>query len=311
MDSPLLSLPGAVAADPPDAEVASHYGEPSAEQRALAQASAMVDRSNRGVVRVAGADRLRFLHSLTSQHLEALPPHEPAEALLLSPTGHVEHHLALVDDGSAVWIHVEPGTAAELARFLDSMRFMLRVEVSEESESYAVITVSGELEVTDAIDVGRGDLIIPRERLTDDLGVPHRGSVGLRGAADRGPQAAARARHRPPHDSARGGWIGTAVHLNKGCYRGQETVARVHNLGRPPRRLVFLHLDGSVDRLPKHGDPVELDGTDRSASSGSAARHYELGPIGLAMIKRNVPIDAALLAGSGGRPRSGGISRYR
>src|SRR5208282_2421567 len=89
-----------------------------------------------------------------------------------------------------------------------------------------------------------------------------------------------------------------AVHLTKGCYRGQETVARVHNLGHPPRRLVFLDLDGSADRLPAHGDPVELDGT-VVGFTGSAARHYELGPIGLALVKRTVPVDATLLAGSG------------
>jgi len=296
MDSPLLSLPGAVAADPPDSQVAGHYGEPSAEQRALAETGAMVDRSNRGVVRVAGADRLRFLHSLTSQHLEDLAPHSPTESLLLSPTGHVEHHLALVDDGSAVWIHVEPGTAAELTRFLDSMRFMLRVEVTDESESFAVINVSGGGDEKDSLDVGRGDLIIPRERLTDDRGVRTAGLWAYEALriADHRPRLGLDTDHRTiPHEA---GWIDTAVHLNKGCYRGQETVARVQNLGRPPRRLVFLHLDGSVDRLPKHGEPVELDGR-TIGFVGSAARHYELGPIGLAMIKRNVPIDATLLAG--------------
>ncbi len=82
-----------------------------------------------------------------------------------------------------------------------------------------------------------------------------------------------------PHEV---GWIGAAVHLDKGCYRGQETVARVHNLGHPPRRLVLLHLDGSADRLPAHGDPVELGGA-AVGSVGSAARHYELGPIALAL----------------------------
>ena len=92
------------------------------------------------------------------------------------------------------------------------------------------------------------------------------------------------------------GWLEAAVHLDKGCYRGQETVARVHNLGRPPRRLVFLHLDGSVDRLPAHGDPVEMDGR-TIGFVGSAARHYEHGPIALALVKRNVPVAAELLAG--------------
>ena len=89
------------------------------------------------------------------------------------------------------------------------------------------------------------------------------------------------------------GWIGPAVHLDKGCYRGQETVARVHTLGRPPRRLVLLHLDGSENRLPPAGSPVSLDGRD-IGFVGSSARHHELGPIALALVKRNVPVDAAL-----------------
>jgi len=102
-----------------------------------------------------------------------------------------------------------------------------------------------------------------------------------------------------PHEV---GWVGVAAHVAKGCYRGQETVARVHNLGHPPRRLVFLHLDGSVDRLPEHGDAVETTGDGEGQRTtvgftGSAARHYELGPIGLAQVKRNVPVDAPLLAG--------------
>ena len=52
------------------------------------------------------------------------------------------------------------------------------------------------------------------------------------------------------------GWIGSAVHMDKGCYRGQETVARVHTLGRPPRRLTLLHLDGTANALPKIGAPL-------------------------------------------------------
>ena len=90
------------------------------------------------------------------------------------------------------------------------------------------------------------------------------------------------------------GWLGTAVHLNKGCYRGQETVARTHNLGRPPRRLVLLHLDGSTNHLPEHGAPVLYDGR-QIGTVGTSARHHELGPIALAIIKRSVPVDAVLL----------------
>ena len=312
--SPLLAWEGAVEAGWPDGGVAAHYGDPMREQRAAAEAAAVVDRSNRGVLRITGPDRLSWLHSLTTQSLEGLAAGTSAQALILSPTGHVEHHLTLTDDGTATWVHVEPGTAPALAEFLESMRFMLRVEVADLSGDFAVLTLLG----PGTADLGteRGgvharvepgsfgtmDLVVTRDRLPEVAGdLVRRGAAragmwafeALRIAA-RVPRLGLDTDHRTiPHEV---GWIEGAVHLNKGCYRGQETVARVHNLGHPPRRLVFLHLDGSADRLPGHGDPVELAGA-TVGFTGSAARHYELGPIGLALVKRTVPVDATLLAG--------------
>jgi hypothetical protein len=93
-----------------------------------------------------------------------------------------------------------------------------------------------------------------------------------------------------PHEI---GFIGSAVHLDKGCYRGQETVARVHNLGKPPRRLVLLHLAGESDELPAPGTPIEAGGR-TVGFLGTAVHHYELGPIALAVIKRALPDDAQL-----------------
>ncbi|MFD0691501.1 CAF17-like 4Fe-4S cluster assembly/insertion protein YgfZ [Actinomadura fibrosa] len=297
MESPLLKSPGAVPADAPDQEVAAHYGEPAQEQRALERGGAFVDRSDRGVVRVSGPDRLSWLHSLLSQSLDGLKPHEPTEALLLSPNGHIEHHLSLVDDGEAVWAHVEPGAAPSLVEFLDRMRFMLRVEVEDVSADYMVVTGPPVGEGLRWPDVAGTETRIVRRA----DGFPE----GLRPAGLWAYEALRIAAHRPrfgvdtdhktiPHEV---GLIESAVHLNKGCYRGQETVARVHNLGRPPRRLVFLHLDGSVDRLPAHGDPVEIPGGRAVGTVGSAARHHELGPVALALVKRNVPVDVELLAG--------------
>jgi folate-binding protein YgfZ len=312
--SPLLALPGAVEASWPDAGVAAHYGDPMREQRAIEESAGFVDRSNRGVLKITGPDRLSWLHSLTTQHLEGLAAGTGAQALILSPTGHVEHHLTLADDGAAVWVHVEPGTVGALAEFLDSMRFMMRVEVADVSQDYAVLTVLGPRggDLATGLDAvaarvnpgsfGSIDLVAARDLLPQAAGeLVRRGAAAagmwafeaLRIAA-RVPRLGLDTDHRTiPHEV---GWIETAVHLSKGCYRGQETVARVHNLGHPPRRLVFLHLDGSADRLPGHGDPVELDGT-VVGFTGSAARHYELGPIGLALVKRTVPVDATLLAG--------------
>jgi hypothetical protein len=286
--SSLLAVPGAVAGDGVDAGVAAHYGDPLREQRLAVEGRGVVDRSHREVIRVGGADRLTWLHSLTTQHLSALPANTPAEALVLSPHGHVEHHLVLVDDGTATWAHVEPGTAADLLAFLDSMRFLLRVE--PELTDLAVLTVTGAPDLL----VPRDDLVGTWDKLVADGATP----LGMWGyealrVAERRPRLGFETDHRTiPHEV---GWLETAVHLDKGCYRGQETVARVHNLGRPPRRLVLLHLDGSADRLPARGAPVTWEGAP-VGFVGTAARHYELGPIALALVKRTTPDDAPLLA---------------
>ncbi|GGK53973.1 folate-binding protein [Planomonospora parontospora subsp. parontospora] len=297
MRSPLLDTPGAVAADAPDDGVAGHYGDLFAEQRAFLAGEAMVDRSNREVVRISGPDRLSWLNSLSSQKLDDLQPGRATETLLLDAQGRVEHHLVLVDDGEAVWAHVEPGTSAGLVTFLDKMRFMLRVEVVDVTDAYAVVSVADPARLTPPAGavVAGGDVLLPRDLLPDHLGLRLAGlwaHEALRIEAHR-PRLGFETDHKTiPHEV---GWIGTALHLNKGCYKGQETVARVHNLGHPPRRLVFLHLDGSADRLPRRGAAVTEGGAEVGFVGGSA-RHHELGPIALALVKRTVPVDAPLEA---------------
>jgi folate-binding protein YgfZ len=289
VSSPLLSRPGAVAGSGVDAGVADHYGDPLREQRALLTDGGVVDRSHRGVLRISGPDRLEWLHSLTSQHLSALPPGTWTEALVLSPHGHVEHHLDLIDDGTETWIHVEPGTAAGLVSYLDSMRFMLRVEVEDLTGQFAVLTTVPSLgPATDAI-VPIADLVAAAEAA--GVTVVGHGAWEARRVAAGNPRLGFETDHRTiPHEV---GWIGVAVHLDKGCYRGQETVARVHNLGRPPRRLVLLHLDGSEEMLPSAHTPVTVD--DRAVGFlGTALHHWELGPIALAVVKRSTADDAQL-----------------
>lgn len=281
--SPLLSRPGAVEADPPDAGVAAHYGTTfAAEQRSLLSGMGFVDLSHRDVFSVTGPDRLTWLHSLTTQHLESLAPGQWTDVLLLTPQGRIEHDFSGVDDGETFWAHTEPGAGAALIAFLDRMRFMSRVEVAAVDDRFVIgrwrdglvtelvadlTAVEGEpagVLAWEALRIAAGR---PRFGLdTDDRTIPN--EVGL---------------------------LGSAVHLDKGCYRGQETVARVHNLGRPPRRLTLLLLDGSFDHLPAHGADV-LHGDKVVGQIGSAARHHELGPIALAVLKRNTPVDATLLA---------------
>src|SRR3954447_26558494 len=139
--SPLLSRPGAVAVE--EGTVAAHYGDPLREQRLLAEGAGVVDRSDRDVLAIPGADRLSWLHSITSQHLDRLPDGSGSEALVLSPNGHVEHHLVLADLGGTTWADTEPGAGAALVDFLQKMRFMLRVEPTLVSGEWAVLSVVG------------------------------------------------------------------------------------------------------------------------------------------------------------------------
>ncbi len=320
--STLLGRPGAVAAEGLDSGVAAHYGDPMREQRLLAEGLACVDLSHRGVVTVAGRDRLSWLHSMTTQELTGLAPRQSRESLVLSPKGHVEHALHVVDDGERTWLSVEPGTAPALVAWLESMRFMLRVEVEDVSADWAVLgeplgaeSVDGEplawvdpwpdlvgdtaaygpVEGHPAEGRAWRELLVPRGTLAEAVGDrPLAGTwaaEALRVAAWR-PRLGAETDHRTiPHELD---WLRTAVHLHKGCYRGQETIARVHNLGRPPRRLVFLHLDGSGHVVPDAGAAV-VSGDREVGRLTTVARHHEDGPVALAVVKRSVPPDADLL----------------
>jgi len=311
-----------------DFGVAWHYGDPHREQRLLVAGEASVDLSHWGVVTVTGVDRLSWLHSLTTAFLDNLEPHVSRIALILSPHGHVEQELHVVDDGETTWLITPPNTATALTTYLNSMRFMLRVDIADVSEEFAVVWEpvhsidrdadhnvitwltpdefagadnAGETYV-DKYVVARPEpflgrqVIVPRAMLAERLDLfPHRAGTWAYNAirtAAAVPQLAHETDHKSlPHEL---GWIGSGVHLQKGCYRGQETVARVYNLGKPPRRLVLLHLDGSESELPAHGDEVATVAGKVIGFIGTAARHYELGPIATAVIKRSTPIDETL-----------------
>ena len=229
-------------------------------------------------------------------------------SLVLSPQGHIEHVLYGVDDGETFWAHTEPGAAGPLVSWLDRMRFLMRVEVADRSGAYAVVWTagnnhdhrlsgSGSLARAGADSLGGREFFVPRERLSSVLeGAARAGmwAYEARRIAAGVPRVGLDTDHRTIPNEV--GLLGVAVHLDKGCYRGQETVARVHTLGRPPRRLVLLHLDGTADALPEPGSALELNGRAVGFVGGSA-RHHELGPIALGLVKRNTDPAAPLLVG--------------
>jgi len=300
-----------------DALVPWHYGDPFREQRQLIAGIGRVDLSHREVVKVIGPDRHEWLHALFTQHL--LEPFTSTEALSLSPNGHIEHDVHIVDDGTATWMIMEHGNAEALTVYLRKMKFRADVEISGESANFAVIGASGHIQsdfpvwhspsaywTGDDSEVAYvpsrpapwqvSELIVPRDLLDQQLGDDRAGTWAWEAHRIRAgvPRFGFETDHRTiPHEL---GLITPAVHLKKGCYRGQETVARVYNLGKPPRRLVQLQIDGSRNDLPTIGTPVFADGVEVGRLT-SVVQDYESGPLGLAVVKRNVPLNTVLLVG--------------
>ncbi|WP_238385240.1 YgfZ/GcvT domain-containing protein [Nesterenkonia muleiensis] len=325
-----------------DGGVAAHYGNPVAEQRALESGAAVVDLSHRAVITVSGPDRLSLLFTLSSQQVTDLAPGDSSELLLLDIAGRIEHAPAITDDGETAWLITEASHGPALADWLEAMKFTFRVEIADRTSEFAVLGSTSLLPeglpcaspaqwkdpwprlgpgaesysaIDDADHPGQGWTwhltMVPRESLEDV--VTYLEAEGWQLAGCFAAEALRIAAWRPrlayevdakaiPHELD---LIRTAVHLSKGCYKGQETVARVHNLGHPPRRLVFLHLDGSEHTLPAVGSEVlapadasDVDALAKERAVGavtSVARHHEAGPIALALVKRKVDPQAQLV----------------
>ncbi len=302
-----------------------HFGNPLVEQRKLVEGTALVYLGACGIIEVSGQDRLDWLHSLLSQNIKNLKPGQSCEALLLDPQGHIEQAIHLVDDGVSIWLIVEFEKRESLLAWLNKMVFRMRVEVIDRSAQFAVVASLGcpvpKVVESNAVPLvwadpwpgvvsggARYSMARPAKwPLTESLVAAQDLEFVLNSAEKAGLMALEALRieaHRPrisnevderslPHELD---WLSTAVHLSKGCYRGQETVAKVHNLGHPPRRLTFLHLDGSGHFLPEVGDEVFVAGTDVVRGKiTTAGQHYEMGPIALALLSRSTPEDAELL----------------
>ena len=271
----------------PDRGAVLHYGDPVKEQRALAAGTAWADLSHLEIVAIKGVDRLRWLHDLTTQHLETFTGGWTS-GLILDHLGHIEHQFILFDDGETAWLIVDVDRAASLIEYLNKMRFTMRVEVRDASTEKSLIRIPG---LTD--DLGGPFQLVNRGEIPEFPGAIQVGVWALE--AERVEKMRPRIGLETDHKSIPNevGLLNKSVHLNKGCYRGQETVAKVHNLGQPPRKLVLLHLDGSEVDLPPIGSDVERDGI-KVGFVGTVARHHELGNIALAVVKRNVEGDTPL-----------------
>ena len=281
----------------PDIGAVWHFGEPVKEQRALAEGKAFANLGHLPALAIEGADRLTWIHSLSTQDVENLQPGLWKSGYILDPQGHLEFPLLLVDDGATLFIFTEISTHQGLLNFLDRMRFTLRVEVRDASTEVALFKAPGKTD-----EIGGPYALVPRNEIESmkknfalsaiEVGTwaldAHRVELGQ-------PRFGFESDAKTIPNEL--GVLNIAVHMNKGCYRGQETVAKVFNLGKPPRRLTLLHLDGSGVDLPTSGALVTLDGKS-IGFVGTVARHHELGPIALALLKRSIPLDATVHVGN-------------
>lgn len=294
-----MSGPAVVVDEGPDAGLLWHRGEPFAEQRAFEQGRAVVVVNTGGVIEVSGPQRLEWLDSLSTGRFRDLVAGRGIEALLLSPTGHVQHLLRAVEDGESLWLSVDTHDAGQVLEYLCSMRFRTKVEVHARPE-LGLLWIGDQL-----LDEAAGLPVAVTPELKAPFG-PGVLRIGRTGELD------------PDDERAAGVWaweaeriaagvprIGVdtdertlpnelglyATALDKGCYCGQETVARVHNLGRPPRRLVRLLLDGSANEIPGIAAEILYEGRP-CGRIGATAIHHDDGPIALGLVTRSVPVDA-------------------
>lgn len=310
---------------------------PFVQQRLLVTGQAVVRRPDRAVIRVGGVDRLSWLDGLLTQRVADLKPGESREGLVLSPQGRVEFQVGIVDDGEHAHLLTGSRSAQGLVRFLEGMIFRENVDVGIVDDVAVIGCMVGPaletLMVGDAlplvwhdpwpktqpggfryareahetehwsyaevvIDAATLPALLARLAANDIAEVDGDALTAVRIAAWRPDVETEGDATLIPHEVD---WLRSAVHLTKGCYRGQETVAKVHNLGAPPRRLVLLDLDGVDDAIPSPGDEVR-EGDRVVGHVTVAARHYEEGPIALALVKRScsetVVLDVALDEGS-------------
>ena len=310
-------------------QVKKHYGNPMIEQRSLFEGVAVCLMDPAGIICVSGVDRLTWLHSLLSQNLKNLKPGESSEALLLDPQGHIEQQIKIIDDGETTWLLVNKENTQSLLDWLSKMIFRMKVELTDRSADFVFVgatkpkpelsvvsnsqplvwqdgwpgvTPGGYRYSTREVNYTWFEHLVEASKVDNVLGQASLAGTmaadALRVAAGR-PLAASEIDEKSlPHELD---LLSTAVHLSKGCYRGQESVAKVHNLGHPPRRLTFLHLDGSEHSLPDVGDEIRVSGQEKVVGKiTSAAQHFEMGPIALAVISRSVAEDVALEVSSSG-----------
>ena len=303
------------------------FSNPLVEQREFIAGNAAISLEDKAVIAVSGDDRLTWLNDILSQKLDDLAVGVSTEALWLDAQGRIVRDFHIIDDGETAWLITFSKELEEFLTQLKRMVFRAKVVITDRTNEFVVIATWNKT-VTETSSSNGVILQWQDPWPTTGVGGYRYGErptapwqyrealvpvaaepklwLSFTKAGTMALDALRVAAFKPagpneidekalPHESD---WLATAVHMNKGCYRGQEAVAKVHNLGHPPRRLVFLHLDGSAHALPNTGDDV-FAGENLVGKVTSVGQHFEMGPIALALIKRNVSITEELSIVSG------------
>lgn len=284
-----------------------HFGNPLLEQRKLLTGEAFVERLDQSVILVSGEESKNWLHSLLTQDILNLGTGESAEALLLSPQGHIEHQLKILIEGNDVFIALQSSKVDAFVSWLEKMKFRSKVKIEKTNlKSFGMFGESETVAWRDPFSIERSTSVSynPNRAKFNYFEIfseisPNREPAGLmalralRVAAGR-PDIVDVDEKSLPHEFD---WLLSAVHLSKGCYRGQEAVAKIHNLGHPPRRITLLNLE-TGDDLAAVGDQVFYQDKEVGKVVASAL-HFELGSIALALVARNTPYLDLLVEVSG------------
>lgn len=317
----------------PEKIVALHFGAPLVEQRRLAVGESLADLFCLQVVEVSGSERHQWLHSITSQDMLSIEPGQSRELINLDLHGKILHWAAVWEGKESTFIICEDIDVDGFVEYIQAMIFRYNITVCKRPDITVIGQLAkSDLSIVPeginpiftwkdpwpGIEPG-GTTYFVDEQLRP---LPHPGELyqafmhvfpvdSLMDALAKCPantfagfwawEALRIAAWRPRLSiEAKMGltameldWVRTAVHLRKGCYRGQETVARVINLGKPAKRIVFLDFDGANGEVPTAGTPLYYQGK-LAGEVTSSALHYEDGFIGLGLVKRNLPEDALL-----------------
>jgi tRNA-modifying protein YgfZ len=285
--------------------------ELDAQYRQLREECGLVERSDRGLLIVGGSEAAEYLQGQLTNDTEAIEPGEWIYAALLDRKGHMQADMRVLrpGEGPQLWLDLEPEGVEAASRHLQMYKIGREVDVTDAGDGYVLLSLIGPraTEVARAVEAtalrsGEGvDLIVPAAERDGVLA-----ALFAAGAVEVSPEAAEITRieaGRPRFGAEMGtgtmpaeaGIVEQAVSFTKGCYIGQETVARLHYKGKPNRLLRGLRFSGPA----QPGESIVI-GEKQVGEVGSAAVSPAFGPIGLAILRREAEPGTTVSVGEDG-----------